>query len=461
MKTGLIVALFTCFGCVVFPEQVGASAWTTNSPMLVPRCDHTATRLLNGTVLVCGGETNWTGPITAPTASAELYIPSSNKWVLTGTMDRARSKHTTTLLPDGRVLVCGGAGDVANPTTLLSNAEIYLPEQNGQGGFWTSVGSMSEARRDHSATLLLNGKVLVVGGQGSGPYPGILASAELFDPAKGAWTITGSMNQARSGHTATLLPNGQVLVTGGFIGNNITVSSAEMFDPESGTWSPVASMNTDRATHWATMLLDGRALIVGGWQYSPIGGNYLRSTEIYDPASGNWQTNGIRTGNALGSGLCLMPTGDVLAAAGYGTFGVNYPTNSEVYLAGTDIWTNTSACLSPRQDGTMTMLADGRILFTGGRWGLDVHESSELFTSSAAVTPPTLAIAALPTSGIQITFTNRPGALFQVLSSSNPSRPTNEWSVRGGAIEIFPGQFEIKEPYLLDSRRFYRLISIP
>lgn len=427
--------------------------------MIMPRCEHTATRLLDGTVLVCGGETNWL--YFSPTATSEVYSPSSNSWSLSGEMNNTRSSHTATLLPNGEVLICGGTGDTTNETSLVSSAELYSPYRMGQGGSWRSVGSMNEARRGHSATLLLNGKVLVVGGQGAGAYPWILASAELFDSITGTWSPTGSMSQGRRGHTATLLHDGRVLVAGGFIGNNVTVSTAEVFDPVSGTWSPVASMNIDRAIHWATMLLDGRVIVVGGWQYSETGGNYLRDTEIYDPTSGSWQTNGIRTGNALGSGFCLLPNGDVLAAAGYGTFGVNYPTNSEIFVRATGLWTNTSACKHPRQDGTMTMLAGGQIVFAGGRWGANVTASTERFESSSPVAPPSASAAVLPTGGIQITFTNRPGALFQVLCSPDSRWPMNQWWISGGAIEMLPGQFTFIDRFPIDSSRFYRLVSVP
>ncbi len=453
-KLYLFLVLFTC---VLQPAR--AANWVENSLMVVPRTLHTATRLLDGTVLVCGGETNWIG--IAFTASAELYLPASNAWALTSTMTRSRSDHTATLLFDGGVLVCGGTGDVPDtePTSLLASAEIYHPKQNGKGGSWTVVGSMNEARRGHSATLLPTGKVLVAGGQGAGNYPDILASAELFDPVRGAWVPAGSMNEVRYGHTATLLPNGKVLVAGGSPGNNETVSSAEVFDPETGVWSPVAAMQTDRQLHWATLLTDGRVLVVGGRQYTPTGGNNLRSTEIYDPASGDWQTSGNRLPFVAGSGVCLLPTGDVLAACGYGS-GLTYPTNSEIYVTATGVWTNTSGCVAPRQDGTTTMLADGRILFAGGRWDFDVLDSSELFTSSTPVSPPQMLIAKMPAGGVQITFTNRPGALFQVLSNSNLQGQLDNWSIAGGAFELCPGWFRFTEP-TLGSRRLYRLLSIP
>ena len=186
-------------------------------------------------------------------ASAELYDPASGTWTATGSLGTARRGHTATLLPNGKVLVAGG-DDSSN---ALASAELYDPAS----GTWTATGSLATARYGHTATLLPNGKVLVAGGRApasaafsrarnctirrAGPgrrpaaspphavitrrrccptarcssqevlTPTAFASAELYDPASGTWTATGSLGTARDVHTATLLPNGQVLVAGG------------------------------------------------------------------------------------------------------------------------------------------------------------------------------------------------------------------------------------------------------
>ena len=123
-------------------------------------------------------------------------------------------------------------------------------EQHGRSG---------TARRVHTATLLPNGKVLVAGGQGTS---GNLTSADLSDPAAGTWSATRSLNTARFGHTATLLPNGKVLVAGG--NNSGALTSAELYDPASGMWSVTGSLNTARASHTATLLPNGKVLVAGG-----------------------------------------------------------------------------------------------------------------------------------------------------------------------------------------------------
>jgi hypothetical protein len=167
------------------------------------------------------------------------------------------------LLPNGQVLVAGGG----NFNGFLASAELYDPAS----GLWTTTGSMATAREIYTATLLPDGQVLVAGGLGDS---GVLASAELYDPATGLWTPTGGMAAARYQHTATLLPNGQVLVAGGYG----PTASAELYDPATGLWTATGSMATERAAHIATLLTNGRVLVAGGVTSS---GGALASAELY------------------------------------------------------------------------------------------------------------------------------------------------------------------------------------
>jgi hypothetical protein len=138
----------------------------------------------------------------------------------------ARSCETATLLPNGNVLVAGGR-IIQGPDSLAS-AELYDP----QSGVWSATQAMVAPRGCHTATLLPDGKVLVAGGTGGdGSALAALASADLYDPASGTWSATASMVAARRGHTATLLPDGKVLVAGG---GGIGPTSAELYDPGSG-----------------------------------------------------------------------------------------------------------------------------------------------------------------------------------------------------------------------------------
>src|SRR6266550_2999128 len=168
-----------------------------------------------------------------------------------------------------------------------------------------NTGSLNIARESHTATLLPNGKVLVAGGRTGA---GVLSSAELYDPASGTWSATGSLNTARRFHTATLLPNGKVLVAGGAI-----LPSEELYDPASGAWSPTGSLITGRCRHTATLLPNGKVLVAGG---QGTGGVILSSAEVYDPASGTWSATGSLNTARWFHTATLLPNGKMLVAGG-------------------------------------------------------------------------------------------------------------------------------------------------
>lgn len=149
---------------------------------------------------------------------------------------------------------------------------------------FTAGAPLATARHDHTSTLLPNGKLLVVGGQTNGG--GYLASAELYDPATGAWSAAGVMAHARAYHAATLLPNGKVLVSGGQDAS-FYYGQAELYDPGTGVWTSTGSLSTPRTGHTATLLPNGRVLIAGGYS-----NGYLASAELYNPATETWSSGG-------------------------------------------------------------------------------------------------------------------------------------------------------------------------
>jgi hypothetical protein len=244
--------------------------------MTTARIVQTATLLNNGTVLVAGG-----GQGSGILSSAELFDPTTGTFSATGTMSANRNESTATLLTNGKVLVAGGFHvDPTGFQSMLASAELYDPTM----GTFSPTGSMSTARVQFTATLLKTGKVLVVGGNGiivgSHGSSGNLATAELYDPATGSFSATGSMSTARSGHTATLLNDGEVLVAGG--GNY--VATAELYDPTTGTFSAASNMVSGRFLQTATLLDTGKVLVAGGLS---SGTTALASTELYDvPAVG-------------------------------------------------------------------------------------------------------------------------------------------------------------------------------
>jgi Kelch motif protein len=376
MSTSLtctVRARVLCVGSVTgtASQSVITDGWVLTAGMTTVRSLHTATVLPNGKVLVAGGDDH-SG---YPAASAEIYDPVAGTWTATGSMTVARTSHTATLLPNGTALVAGGSrGTAVGGVSDQASAEIYDPV----GGAWTATGSMTISRTYHTATLLPNGTVLVAGGMGgtAGGAVGIQASAEIYDPLAGTWTATGSMTISRDYHTATLLPNGTVLVVGGEGGYYTPgTTSAEIYDPAAGTWTVTGSMTTARYLHTAALLPNGTVLVAGG--FNQIGGiaAYFASAEIYDPAAGTW----IVTGNMTTARYChiasLLPNGTVLVAGGGGPEELS---SAEIYDPVAATWTAAGSMTTARGNYTATLLPNETVLAVGG------ENNSGVFSVSSA-----------------------------------------------------------------------------
>jgi Galactose oxidase, central domain/Kelch motif len=230
--------------------------------MAVPRTGHTATLLNDGTVLITGGDTGNSG--TAITATGELFDPSSGHFTTVGLMNTPRELQTATLLQNGKTLITGGQD---NTGLILATAELFDPATKA----FTSVSTMDVTRKNHTATMLSDGRVLIAGGDTSSES---LASTELFDSNTNSFTDSGTMADARAGHRATLLSDGTVLFTAGFRllplphwpGRTyaLTINSAELFDPTKGTFSSAGNMSASCSGHTATLLASGNMLVAGG-----------------------------------------------------------------------------------------------------------------------------------------------------------------------------------------------------
>jgi hypothetical protein len=401
---GLILVLVGLLSVATLPlepvtlAQVNPS-WIPTGSLNIPRSSHTATLLPNGKVLVVGGRNGNSRPNFLN--SAELYDPVTGAWTVTGSLNAPRYLHTATLLANGKVLVTG----------ISNSAELYDPTT----GTWSITGSLNIARFWHTATLLQNGKVLVAGGGDN--------SAELYDPATETWSITGSLIAARYGQTATLLQNGKVLIAGGSDDSDLasTLASAELYDPATGIWSVTGNLNASRISHTATLLPNGKVLVAGGYtpNFVSVGGNTfyasptsLNSAELYDPATGTWTIGASLNTTRDSHTATLLPNGKVLVAAGaYYTSDGNTPNDgntpcplthtcsynglnaAELYDVATGTWSTTASLNTPRSGHTATRLPGGKVLVAGGSNGTDVLSSVELYDF-----PSALMAAVLPSS---------------------------------------------------------------
>jgi len=245
--------------------------WTTTAPMSVPRLGSTMTLLNNGNVLVTGGTAADTasgaggGQTIRPDATAEIYNVSTGKWTKTaGSMSTPRFEHTATALDDGRVLIAGGQGPPNNgASAALASTEIYDPAVDS----FRKSNDMGDARFNHAAVKLPDRTVLVVGGAGGTNGDTSLATAEIFNPGDGGWTSAGTLTGSRTGETASVFPDGRVLVAGGESvtrGNRRSLNTAEIFSLDKREWRSAGTMNCPRSEASAALLGDGSVLVVAG-----------------------------------------------------------------------------------------------------------------------------------------------------------------------------------------------------
>ena len=332
-----------------------ANSWTSTGSMTVVRNAHTSTLLPNGKILVAGSGGAAGGN------NAEIYDPSTGVWSSAGNMNSSRYQHIALLLLNGKVLLAGGG---------VATAEIFDPAT----GIFALTGSMSTDRVEFTATLLPNGTVLVAGGVGASPTAA--SSAEIYDPATGTWSITGSMNTAHANHTGTLLPNGKVLVTGGYTGPTGTIAAAELYDPSTGVWTSINSMNQIRNLHTATLLPNGKVLVSGG-SNGTVG---LATAEIYDPNLGTWTLTGSLGALHAQHVSALLPNGKVLVAGGSNTTDI---ATTEIYDPTAGTWSTVGSMSTARESFAATVLVSGQVLVAGGYSnGADVA-SAEIFDPSS------------------------------------------------------------------------------
>ena len=326
----------------------------------------------------------------ASTASSIVAIPPV--WIPVGNLVEARSSHTTTLLPDGKVLIVGGTFPIAelydpltrtfsptgdplcnhwgDPTaTLLSDGGVLITGGNGdlrcaevynsKTGVFARVGELNADHWGHTATLLTDGRVLIAGGYK--PEDNGLVStpvAELYYPATQTFNLTGSLNLDRTEHAATLLPSGQVFIIGGHSGEPLAVpfGSPELYDPATATFR-LARGAID--TYWkptATALNNGEVLIAENGR-----------AEVYDPTTGAFRETGPLLTFGGGPTATLLPNGRVLIAGGWGPPPERGLSDARIYDPATGTFSATDGMSEPRTRHTATLLANGQVLVVGGR----------------------------------------------------------------------------------------------
>jgi deoxycytidylate deaminase len=238
---------------------------------------------------------------------------------------------------------------------------------------------MTVERQGHTITMLLDGHVLITGGVRNVGFRSELASAEIYDPATGTFSATGSMSVPREGHTATILRDGRVLIVGGSDNGTHTVDSAEIYDPASGTFSRTTHLNQPREAHTATLLLSGKVLIAGGGRGGMPGGYIAYDTaEIYDPATSRFST--IRAHmkfDRVGAAAVRLVDGRVLIAGGKsgkilmarrhpGLASLSPLNSAEIYDPESGTFIRTADMSAPHYLATATILLDGQVLVVGG-----------------------------------------------------------------------------------------------
>ena len=344
--------------------------WEPSGELIEGRAAHTATLLKDGRVLVAGGSDH-----VGSKSHTEIYDPQTRRWIRSDTIDNwrnasgmniSRSDHSATLLENGNVLVVGGRTRLASDNIggiggvgFVSKSEIYNINQ----GEWTFANEVNEARAGHVA-ILANGRVFIFGGIATvltdelDPRGDKLRAlvyrdtVEEFDPVTNQWKIRGKMLVPRWKHTATLLENGKILIVGGQNDSGV-LNSAEIFDPVKGESEEVENMLTKRSDHVAVLLNNQDVLILGGTD---------KTTEVYDHRSNIWKSVANLSINLARPHAVLLTNGSVLVVGGYSN-GVSKK-ESYIYIPKEDIWTTIESLPIAVADGSLTVLNNGDALVT-------------------------------------------------------------------------------------------------
>lgn len=342
-------------------------AWSAAPAMHAARAWATATRLSGGRVLVAGGQrlTNFDSPDES-LDSAEIF--DGAKWKIAAHLNEARTQHAAVALADGRVLVVGGFRYDLMPSgptfTPSATAEIFDPIFSA----WTPTPALAAPRILAAAVRLGDGRVLVTGGSDAAG-----GSAELYDPAQDLWSTAAAPAIPRHLHTATLLPDGRVLVAGGapHDGGKGALTSTEIYDPFADAWAPGPPLGTGRLAHTATPVPEG-VLVTGGATFAD-GGGEVASVEIYDTTQAAWVSAPPLGTARAGHAATRLDDGGVLVTGGQN--GTTLPREVELYDPGPKRWAMVAPLARGRVHHAAAALAKAGALVAGGQ----LQSSAEVY----------------------------------------------------------------------------------
>lgn len=343
-------------------EIFAGTSFYSSGSMASARAGHAAVHLGNGQVLICGGS-DPAGP--GPLASAEIYSQAVPGFQPAGNMAIARTNLAAVATGDGGVFVCGGTSTVASGGEVASS-ELFDPL------FRLSKSLLPQARERFTATRLGTANAIVIGGRNYTGQPTSLAPVLLYQGANDTFTQIGAIATPRFDHTATLLssPDRILIVGGGATPVVDQLASAELFDIGSSSLLTVGQPTSARSKHTATLLPNGKVLIAGG----AFNGAPLNTAELYDPSTNSFSATGGMTYGRFGHSATLLPSGNVLFAGGMSTDsaipgGTGITFTTEIYEPGTGLFTlqpQPNRMLVNRSFHTATVLGNGQILFAGG-----------------------------------------------------------------------------------------------
>jgi hypothetical protein len=322
-----------------------------------------------------------------PASPAPLFNPLVN--VSQGiTLPTPRARHTATLLLDGRILLVGGS---VSENEQTARVEIFDPAT----GITIQAASLNTPRHDHTATLLLDGRVLITSGYNQ--YQQWLDDSEVYDPTRNEWTVIPMLVTHGVGHTATMMEDGRVLVVGGADANGSGTDRVEIFDPSTNSWWGAMPLESDRASHTAQLLDDGRVLVIGGGSTSgiPSDGDAI----IYDPRTNMWASTRPMVKPRIFSESVRLLDGRVLVAGGInledtvpGGYPLKTSSSAEIYNPDTNTWRATGDLFQGRFGHVLILLPDGKVLVSGGSRDYDCCLNGDSFVAEIEVFDPTIGV---------------------------------------------------------------------